>query len=248
MKHATLLSIPLFLFILFTQGQSPNPNARTLGPLMTTVTPSLRMEDLEKEWKTRALYTGGSYETGSAFSGSPFYNDDWEDGYIKLTDKREARNLSLRFNAYTNEIYIKRDSSIAVLDGAVIPIAEFGLSDAAGIKVFRRGFPAAGSYTASTFYEVLASGKLTLLQRHAKKIVEKSDINHVPVKEMTDAEFWYVFDAAANTMTEIKHNKNALIEALPNKADAIRAIIQAKKLRMKEDQDWVILFDELNSK
>ncbi|MDO6435268.1 hypothetical protein Q4E93_31920 [Flavitalea sp. BT771] len=246
MKHAALLSISLFLFILFTYAQAPNSNARMLGPVNGAVMP-VRLEDMDKEWKIRPISTGGSLEPDSGSSGSVFYNNDWEDGYIKLTDKREARNLSLRFNAYTNEIYMKRDSNIVVLDGNVIPIAEFGLRDASGIKVFRRGFPAVGKYTASTFYEVLASGKFTLLRMHAKRIVEKSDINHVPVQEMTDAEFWYVFDAAANTTTEIKHNKNALIEALPGEADAIRTIIRDKKLRMKGDQDWVILFDGLNN-
>jgi hypothetical protein len=39
-----------------------------------------------------------------------------------------------------------------------------------------------------------------------------------------------------------------LLEALPGQADALKAIIQEKKLRLKDNQDWVVLFNELNSR
>jgi hypothetical protein len=38
------------------------------------------------------------------------------------------------------------------------------------------------------------------------------------------------------------------MEALPGQAEAIRTIIQEKKLKMRSDEDWVTLFNELNKR
>ena len=205
------------------------------------------VNQLDKEWKLTVVSTGGSFEAGNTFSGSPFFNDEWEKGYVRLTDNRIAPDLSLKFNAYTGQIYLQRDNQALVID-KTIPVAEFGLTEDGKVRVFRKGFPPVGDYSINTYYEVMAEGKLTLLRLHAKRIVEKRDLNHVPVQEMTNAEFWYVSDAGKGRIAEVKHNKNALLEALPAQADAIKAIILEKKLKMKSDEDWVTLFNELNTK
>lgn len=87
-----------------------------------------------------------------------------------------------------------------------------------------------------------------MLELHAKRLVGSSDVNHVRVNELVDAVFWYVFNSADGSIKEIRHNKNGLLEALPGQADALKAIIQEKKLRLKDNQDWVVLFNELNSR
>jgi hypothetical protein len=204
------------------------------------------VQALNRDLKMTVVSTGGSMEAGSTFSGSVFYNNEWEKGYVRLSDNTLVSDLSLKLNAYTNELYLNRDGKIMVLNDAAASVAEFGLTDPDGAKVFRRGYPAAAANTTKTFYEVVASGKLSLLKLHAKHIVEKRDINRVPVQEMTDAESYYVFDSASNRTIETRHNKNALIEALPARADAIQTIIRDKKLKMRSDEDWVTLFGELN--
>jgi hypothetical protein len=239
MKYALLLHMGILFFF---------SGATAQGTVVSAGASNRMMEALNKDWKLTVVSTGAQFEEGSTFSGSMFYNPDWDKGYIKLTDNKEAGDLSLRFNAYTNQIYMKRDSDVLVVDGAESPVSEFGLDMDGRMKVFRRGYPAIGSNTAQTFYEVAVSGKFSLLELHAKRVVEKNDINHVRVKEMQDAEFWYVFNSSDNSIKEIRHHKNALPEALPGQADVLRAIIQEKKLRMKDDEDWVILFNELNSR
>lgn len=202
---------------------------------------------LDRDWKMTVVAAGGSAEAGNTFSGTPFYNDEWEKGYIRLTDNRIAPDLSLKFNAYTSQIYLQKENQAMVLDKEV-PVAEFGLNEEGRVRVFRRNFPPVGGNSIGTFYEVIADGKYSLLKLHAKRIVEKRDLNHVPVQEMTNAEFWYVSDGSKGQIVEVRHNKNALIEALPGQAEVIRTIIQEKKLKMKSDEDWVTLFNALNAK
>jgi hypothetical protein len=47
-------------------------------------------------------------------------------------------------------------------------------------------------------------------------------------------------------MTEIRRNRSALLEALPRYGKNIQAVIGEKGLKLKADQDWIILFNELN--
>lgn len=222
--------------------------ATAQGTVVASGGPNRMVEALTKDWKLTVVTSGAQFEEGSLYSGSMFYNPDWSKGYIRLSDNKEAGDLYLRYNAYTNQLYMKRDSDVLIVDGAASPVSEFGLDMDGSMKVFRRGFPAVGSNTAQTFYEVVAPGKFCLLELHAKRLVEKTDINHVRIKEMEDAGFWYVFDGSDNRIKEIRHNKNALLEALPGQAGALKAIIQEKKLRLKDNEDWVILFNELNSR
>ncbi|HEY8968904.1 MAG TPA: hypothetical protein VIM64_07420 [Puia sp.] len=237
MKNTLLLHIGIFFILSGTMAQ---------GTVVSAGAPNRMVEALNKDWKLTVVSSGAQIEEGNTFSGSMFYNADWDKGYIKLADNKEAGDLSLRFNAYTNQIYMRRDSDVLVVDGAESPVSEFGLEEGGSMKIFRRGYPATGSNTTRTFYEVVASGKFCLLELHAKRLVESSDVNHVRVKELVDAVFWYVFNSTDGSIKEIRHNKNGLLEALPGQADALKAIIQEKKLRMKDDEDWVILFSELN--
>ncbi|MGE5106213.1 MAG: hypothetical protein ACM3H8_01615 [Sphingobacteriales bacterium] len=41
----------------------------------------------------------------SNIEGSVFINEQWNNGYLKLSDRRTAEDLPLRFNAYTNQIH-----------------------------------------------------------------------------------------------------------------------------------------------
>jgi hypothetical protein len=219
------------------------------GPLAPTIATTALTEINGREWDYSVSETGASWEKEDNVVGTLFFTEDYNSGYILLDGNRLAKNVSIRFNVYTSQVYFKKDNQVKVL-GATVPIAEFGYWDSSQGKasVFRRGYPDIANFTGKTFYEVVEYGKLTLLEQHDKRIVEKRDIHGVPEKIVTDAETWFVYDTPGNKMVEIKHNKNSLLESLPSYSNAIQSIIQDKKLKLKSDEDWSTLFKELNSK
>lgn len=207
------------------------------------------VEVLDRDWKTEVVTAGGSLEPAANTRGSLFFNEDWNNGFVLLKGSQIAKNVSIRFNSYTNQIYFKKDDKVLVLDASV-PVIGFGLEggsdDPGRTTVFLCGYPASGPRNANTFYEVVAFGRLSLLKFHSKKILEEKDQNRVPIKAVIDADYWFVFDSSANTMTEIRHNKNSLLESSPVYAPSIRQVLDEKKLKLKADEDWPVLFDELN--
>lgn len=207
------------------------------------------IEMVRPDWQARTIEAGASWNKFNGVNGNTFYSEEWDTGYVLLQDNRIAKNISLRFNVYTNEIYYMEDSKVLVLDPTV-SVAEFGLYEQTGdtnkISVFCCGYPTTGSNTDKTFYHVLVRGRITFLKHYIKKIMERNNSIGVPERTFIDSETWYIYDASENKMIEFKKNKNALLAALPQYSNKIRAIIQEKHLKLKGETEWVMLFNELN--
>jgi len=204
---------------------------------------------IDPEWKVTAMQAGVVWGIYGDIKGSAFYTDEWRKGYILLQDKRIAKDISLSFNAYENQIFYLRDSEALVLNAAV-PVAEFGMydnkEDSNKITIFRCGYPSIGRNDEKTFYQVLSGNRITLLKHYSKSIVQRNNYMSAPDKIFSDSEAWYIYKTAENKMVAIKKNKSALEEALPQYAGIIQSIIQQKNLKLKTENEWVSLFEELN--
>jgi hypothetical protein len=242
--------LPIACLFSFTKifAQTISSDDKGLGPLNSPMISTQYTDISNTAWNSRIAETGASFESRDNVTGTLFFTEEYNKGYILLDGNRLAKNVPLRFNVYTSQVFFKKDSQVLVLDAAV-PIVEFGYWDSGQGKaiVFRRGYPDIANFTGKTFYEVVQYGKLSLLEQHGKRIVEKRDIHGVPQKVITDAEAWFVYDVPGNKMIGIKHNKNSLLEALPEYSNAIQSILQDKKLKLRSDEDWLTLFKELNN-
>jgi len=222
------------------------------GVLVGTVqlNPNNLTSIMDRDFNAQLVSSGVSLDPPPNSRGSLFFNDDWNKGFVLMKGNQIAKDVSIRFNSYTNQIFFRKGDQILVLD-ASIPVIGFGLeggNDNPGkTTVFLNGYPAIEGRTPTSFYEVVAYGRLSLLKYHSKKIMEEKDQNRVPIKAVIDADYWCVYDSTTNTMTDIKHNKNSLLESLPSYAASIRSLLDEKKLKLRSDEEWPVLFDALNS-
>ncbi|HTQ26588.1 MAG TPA: hypothetical protein VMI35_00595 [Puia sp.] len=203
----------------------------------------------DPDWKAATQAYGVEWGAMNGIKGSLFYDDEWVNGSILLTDHRQAANIPLRFNVYSNEIYFMRDSQVLAIDGSV-PVREFVLydhrDDIGGPSIFRCGYPDTKTGNQKTFYQVLADGSYSLLIQYTKKIIDKNNPIEGPQRVVSDEEIWYVLSAADHKMVEIHRNKSSLLSALPAASDKINTIIANDKLKLKQKSDWVTLFKALN--
>jgi len=194
------------------------------------ITPENVVNILDRDFKAELVSSGVSLDPPPNSRGSLFFNDDWSKGFVLMKGNQMAKDVSMRFNSYTNQIFFKKGDQVLVLDASV-PVIGFGLeggSDNPGkTTVFLNGYPAIEDRTTVTFYEVVAYGRLSLLKYHSKKIMEEKDQNRVPIKAVIDTDYWCVYDSTTNRMTDIKHNKNSLLESLPAYAASIRSILDS---------------------
>ena len=243
MKHLLIIFI-FFAFGLTSLCQSLVPPGA--GKIVNTAAGATSTNFvIDPDWKVTTMQAGAAWGAYPNIKGSSFYSEKWNKGYILLKNKLFAKNISLSFNVYDNQIYFLQDSHVLVLNES-IPVAEFGLfdqEDSNKATIFRCGFPPVGRNTEQTYYKVISDHTIALLKHYTKSIVENTGTAE---KTFLDDETWYVYNYADNKMTAIKKNKNSLTDALPQYAQLIEAITSQKNLKLKKENDWTVLFDELN--
>ncbi len=201
-------------------------------------------ELVSPDWQARTIEAGALWGTYNGIKGTAFYNEGWSKGYILLSNNEIARDVSIRFNIYTNEIYFLSGSHVLVLDESIPPI-EFEIQETNKTTVFRCGYPAISNNTGKTFYKILADGKIALLKLYNKRIMEAINSVGAFERKFTDSESWYIYNTFTNKMIQIKKNKNSILEALPEYTNKIESIKQEKGLKLKNEEEWIILINEL---
>lgn len=182
-------------------------------------------------------------EFGADIKGTAFYSNDWTPGIVMFQQGQAANGLPLRFNIYNNKVYFQREG--AQLEFTA-PVKAFWLgTDTNTAVLFRSGYTPIDKNTTETFYEVLAKGPVQLLKFRQKEIREFSPLNAPKEKQFEDIETFYVF-LPNYRIERIKKNRNDVLKALPEHADAINKILEAKKVNVKSEEGLVMLFNELN--
>ena len=202
-------------------------------------------------WKSSTSEAGLYWEKmEGVVSGTLFYSDEWQNGYVLLSNGKAVRDLPLRYNIYSGEIFFKIDSQVRVIDPA-LPVKEFGFNAPSDhtekMIIFRNGYPSIGSNTPATFYQAVVTGSWSVLKHTTKRISNKTDLTRGQVKVVNDSESWYLYDSSANKIVVTRPTKKGLLEAMPQYADRIQHIVKQENLSFRTDSDWVILFQEMKN-
>lgn len=179
-------------------------------------------------------------------TGSPFLFDKWMEGIVKLQGGDTYKNIPLRYDAISNELYFKSKKGDTLT--FVEPVVEFQLlGEAGGAKTtYRRGYANIGKYTIDTFYEVLTDGTAQLLKRTSKYIVKNKPYNSATETQTVNEDIsYYIF--ADSKMTLIKKDKKYVLPALNNKQTELDAFIKSNNLNLKNDDDLTKLVVYYNS-
>ena len=249
MKWTTFVLI--FLAFFFNSiGQPVSPIPGGAGKIVFTAAGGTATNFLvDPEWRVTTLQAGAVWGQYGSIQGSAFYKEEWHKGYIILKGNRLIKDISLSYNIYENQIYYLQDSQALVLD-ASIPVEEFGLydhkEDTNHLTIFRCGYPSTGRNNEKTFYQVIANDRIQLLKHYGKSIIESVNLASAPDKSFFDSETWFVYNASENKLTAIKKNKSSLEDALPQYTNLIQSIIQQNNFKLKTENEWASLFDELN--
>ena len=179
--------------------------------------------------------------------GSPFLFNDWNWGAVKFRDGRFAKDLSLQFNIYNNQLYFKKEGKQMEF---VLPVAEFMIRYSNGndssTVIYRCGYPETEKTSSITFFELLIDGKLQLLKYRSKQINTSKPFNQAERREFSDQHQLYV--NVDRRLIKLKKDKEFIIGILPVYKDAINSIVDQKKLKLKNEEDVMKLFEELNRK
>ena len=179
--------------------------------------------------------------------GTPFLASDWSQGSVKFKSGKIANDATLIFSLFNNRLYFKKGEQVFEF---VDPVTEFSLNYKEGNKsfspIYRNGYSPTGKNTIETYYEVLADGKLQLLEYRYKVIGKYRPTYSDPEVKRFEVKSLLYARLPSGEMVLLTDIDNDLIKSMPDKEDQIKDLIKQHKLKPRDRQDAIKLFQLLN--
>jgi hypothetical protein len=187
-------------------------------------------------------YTGE--KTVENMVGDPYLFADWKPATVKFASGKVFKDMQVKYNLVDDKLRLKGETGEPM--NFVDQVAEFRISSTNGELQYRNGFNPVGNYTAYTFYEIIFEGKIKLLKKVSKTIIETQDYNSPSMVKNIDEQTHY-FLVKNDQLTEFKPVKKAVVELLKDKQDLINSYISSSKVDFKSDDSLKALFYYYNS-
>ena len=178
--------------------------------------------------------------TNVKYKGSPYLSEDFVPGKL-IVGVKDRFNVSLRYNAYQDEFEMKdaKNNIVAVLKKPDI-VVEMQMKT---YKLYN--FEDKLTY----FKELNLNGKASLLKKESKKFIKAKEAEN-SYSSGKSAKFvlkrgYYI--NVANSINKIKLNKKALLNELRDKEDDLTKFIKLNKLKLKSEDEVILLLDYYNS-
>ncbi|MES2829164.1 MAG: hypothetical protein V4687_13455 [Bacteroidota bacterium] len=166
--------------------------------------------------------------------GSPFFNDEFLKGSIKMDDKSVYGDLFLRYDLESDQlVYRKINSTVSMAPKG--NVAEFKIDLPNGTAATFKRLPASDGNDEG-FYQVIADGKTSLLKKTKKRIVERIEYNS-STKSKTLASQTTYFLLTGDKLVPVKNDKKGLIKALGGNQEGLQSFVDREKINFKSDYD-----------
>lgn len=173
--------------------------------------------------------TDTKYET---LTGSPYLIEEWSNAEVKLADNKIVKPEAVRYDLVTDKLLFKQDNKVYEFSPRV---AAFSLLTKTGTRTFLLKNDNDG------YFEVLTNGKVKLMKKVKKVILEAKGYNSANIEKTVDEKkkYYVIYDGKEK---EVKLSKKALVEALPEFKDNINGY----KLSSAKEDAFVELITSLN--
>ncbi len=180
--------------------------------------------------------------------GSPFLFDMWVNGTVKFTTGESYKNVPLKYNLLTDELYFKnkQGDTLTFVDPVREFILQYDLNSNNAVKHFRNGFGPTGKNTDKSFYEVLVDGTIQLLKKTTATIAESKEYNATLVHREVAKDIRYYL-VKSGQINPLKREEKSILTLADDKADRLKAYIKANNLNLKNDDDLAKLIVYYNS-
>ncbi|MVM34298.1 hypothetical protein GO755_29980 [Spirosoma sp. HMF4905] len=180
----------------------------------------------------------------SNIEGSPYVpSDTVQQGWLVINNKRTPTKL--RYNSQTGEVEYMQDNKVVT---PINPVTEFAIMTTDTI-LFRKGFPAAGTWTANEFYQILYNGRKAKLVKHIRSDIKantdqmQNDYGKERFRKLEEHYVWiatvkpptenYFEKLSDGEMKSVVASKKSLASLFPQYASQIDRYLSEQKLKLK---------------
>lgn len=182
--------------------------------------------------------------------GSAYLYDTWQPGDVKLVNGQSSKErMQLKYNVVDDVVSFKDKESGEEMV-FILPVQEFTLSltdnDELFTRHFRSGYKGIEGATPANFFEVLSNGKIQLIKRFNKVIMESQLIGSASKTRnfIEKTKYYLVNNGKA---LPVKNDKKAFLAAFGDKQSQIEDYIKTNKVNFKSDTQLGKLVDYYNT-
>ena len=175
-------------------------------------------------------------------TGNPLILDSWESGTILSEKGIRYKGIQVNYDAIQKSVVFKTGESVYLFNE---PVQEFTVGpDAEGrIRRFVRSDKTHPELPA-VFIEVLASGRICFYKHVAKSVVEVTDYNSVPRKNIESKTSYFL--TQDGKLKRVILSKKGLQEALPDHSTRLESFMSQNGLSPKNEADWIKIIESCN--
>lgn len=185
--------------------------------------------------------------------GSQFYFNTWQNGTIAFTSGKEAKNVSINYNGYIDELiwlnpslktvivqkegvkrfysYSQTTSSLVEFEKKVIKVPYYANPKETFLHVLCRG-----EVNLYAFRQIVITGKE--INQEGSRAIELPVVSAKPI---------YYIETKNNSFVPLhKINRRSVLKIFPNEKEAIKRVLSEKKIRIKTENDLIRAIDTIN--
>ena len=230
------------LCTLAASAQTQGSGVSLPGQINTSMHNATRLSNLifEKFLDTKEKENPIKFED---IQGSPYDPEEFVAGEF-LMDGQPSLGLNMRYNMYDDEIEVKED------DGTITAfLRNTTTSFRIGDKLYRPFKFTEDGMTKDANFQVLVDGDIKLLKKRQIVLVPPEKAA-TPNQRDRAAKFIehtdYYTVRGDGQPVPFKEKKSELLELFPEHASEIKSIIKEQNLKVKRQDDLVLLFESLN--
>ncbi|WP_293309971.1 hypothetical protein [Pedobacter sp. UBA5917] len=177
--------------------------------------------------------------------GTPYLFDYWIKGKVTLKSGKQYKDMPIKYDVMNDKLIFQAENGNMM--HFTEPVSAFEINDIASATnyKFTNGLPATDGQNLNSFYQLIASGKVSLFKKPYKKISEHTVYGSATVNKSFDLRNDY-YILQNGSLSKINITKKSLLAIAPNKEKEITDYLKKEKTDFKQDTDLNKFFNYLN--
>jgi len=175
----------------------------------------------------------------SDVDGNPFFIADWKSGMIQLVDGRSFGNILVQLDLEKQTVHYKgADGNELQVESALVRqvIIRDTIPNSNSVYQFVTGLPPVDNQTATSFYLVLDTGKISFLEPIWKKFYEKkNEYSGETIREYRIYNDFYVY--SGGKIVRIKRDAKFFLALTNDKTTQMENYLSSNKTSFKSEED-----------
>jgi hypothetical protein len=185
--------------------------------------------------------TGRYYTYPIGLDGSPYLQNDWQEGNLNLENGKTAFNIKIRFNIINNDLIFYNESLKRVFIADKETVKSFimnpGRNDSL-LFIKYSGPNVELKLKNNDFVHVLCQGKINFIVKHLADVIDANEVNS---KDRVYPKNFYFLNFGNKTV-DINLSYRSVYNQFPSKKKEIKRLISENKLRHVSEANLIKLF------